>query len=81
MDRFDERGALLRPEHRLHERLVIDRLGIGQRRLVELARQDLAQPTVLADDLRAGTGQTVHRDQHGMRLLAQRVARQQAVGG
>ena len=69
-----------RPAHRLVERLAVDRLGVGQRRLAELAREDLVEAPVLADDLRARADEAVDGDQHGVGLLAQGIALEQPVG-
>ena len=59
----------------------IGRVGLGQRHLGELAIEHLAQPPVLAHDLRARADDAVDRDEHLVGLLAQRVARDQPFGG
>ena len=52
---------------------------LGQRRLAELPGED-RQPAVLADDLGAGAGPPVDRDEDRMGLLAKRIAHEQPLG-
>ena len=52
--RLEERGALDRPAHRPVEREAVDRLGVRQRALAELASEHAAEAPVLAD--RPATG-------------------------
>ena len=78
---FDAGGLLQGTLQGPSERLPIDGIGIGQGVLTEVPGKDIAQAAVLADDLRARAGQAVDRDEHGMGLLAQRVAGDQPIGG
>ena len=76
---IEDGGPLERSADRAIDRLPVDRLGIGERRLAEFALEHIAQSPVLADDLRARADQPVDTDKHGMRLLAERVALEQVV--
>ena len=78
--RIESVSAFERPPHRAVERLAVDRLGIGQRRLAELAPQDVLETTMLADHLRTRSDLAMDRDQDCVRLLPQEVAFEQSIG-
>ena len=57
------RGPLARAGDRVCERRTVCRVGFGQRDLRQLACEDVAQPAVLAHDLRAGADLPVDGDE------------------
>lgn len=78
---LEVRGAFDRPAHRAIEGLTLDRFRVRERRFPQLVPEDVAQASVLADDLRTRPDQAMDRDEDSVCLLAQEVARQEAMGG